>query len=287
MTVVKLWANGKVLDSEVTSAEQITDKTLLAETILFNCSAVIDQNGTPKGNCTEVGIITYMLKLGIDAQRMLQAKEDNIETKIPFNSKRKRATIAIAHPDDINKVRVFVKGAPEIVINNCDKYIDESGEAAALDEEKKKDIIDNVVVEQFAKKALRTILVAYCDYTREEFDAMRGDNNNFATENDREVMEKDLTAVAIFALEDPLRDEIKGAIEKCKIAGITVRMVTGDNINTAKAIAVKAGIISEAELDEEYVCMEGKDFNEKCGGLQVLEEKDNRGKSKESIGNKA
>lgn len=78
-----------------------------------------------------------------------------------------------------------------------------------------------------------------------EFNELRESNNNFESEADREVLEENLTATAIFALEDPLREEVVHAVRECHKAGIKVRMVTGDNIATAKAIAVKAGIILE------------------------------------------
>jgi len=64
--------------------------------------------------------------------------------------------------------------------------------------------------------------------------------------------------VGIYALQDPLRDEIIDSVIMCRNAGINIRMVTGDNLDTAKAIAIEAGIVSAAEADGKYVCMEGK-----------------------------
>lgn len=69
-------------------------------------------------------------------------------------------------------------------------------------------------------------------------------NPNFETMSDN-VLESDLTLIAIAGIKDPLRKEIPEAIKKCKSAGITVRMVTGDNMNTAIAIAKDAGILPE------------------------------------------
>jgi len=67
----------------------------------------------------------------------------------------------------------------------------------------------------------------------------------------------------MFGLKDPLRPGIKDAVETCRKAGINVRMVTGDNIDTARAISLEAGILTQADLDPEqegaeYVCMTGK-----------------------------
>ncbi len=70
-------------------------------------------------------------------------------------------------------------------------------------------------------------------------------NNNFAKEADREALEKNLTLIGIYALQDPLRDEVVRSVRICHKAGINVRMVTGDNIDTAKAIAIEAGILTK------------------------------------------
>jgi P-type Ca2+ transporter type 2B len=73
----------------------------------------------------------------------------------------------------------------------------------------------------------------------------------------------------------------------CRKAGINIRMVTGDNLDTAKAIALEAGILSPEEANMEYACMEGKQFRELCGGLVKNEEAAADGRLKEEIANKA
>lgn len=76
--------------------------------------------------------------------------------------------------------------------------------------------------------------------------------------------------ICIFGLKDPLRPEIKDAVAKCHRAGINIRMVTGDNIETATAIALEANIVDRNKVKDEFVCMTGKDFREACGGLVQL-----------------
>lgn len=140
----------------------------------------------------------------------------------------------------------------------------------------------------FAAKAYRTLLVAYADLPMGEYENLKAGNNDFKHEKDREVLEASLTVVGIFALQDPLRPEIVDSVRMCHRAGINVRMVTGDNLDTAKAIAVEAGIITPEEADDEYVCMEGKAFRELCGGLVKMEDFENEhGRLKEQVGNKA
>lgn len=78
----------------------------------------------------------------------------------------------------------------------------------------------------------------------DEFQSLKENNNNFEKEDDRNCLEKGLTAFGIFGLQDPLRPNIQESIITCKNAGITVIMCTGDNIDTAVAISKNAGIIN-------------------------------------------
>lgn len=129
----------------------------------------------------------------------------------------------------------------------------------------------SIVVNTFAKKAYRTLLIAYREYSIEDYQKLEAENNGFATENDREVLEKDLTLIGIYALQDPLRDEIIESVKVCHRAGVNVRMVTGDNLDTAKAIALEAGILDPKDAELEYACMDGKTFREACGGLRKID----------------
>ncbi|CDW88443.1 calcium-translocating p-type pmca-type family protein [Stylonychia lemnae] len=264
---------------------------LLAEGVLFNCSARIERNELgvleTKGNCTEQGLISYLMDAGVQADHLLRQKDDKILQVIPFNSKRKRACTAIRHPTKENLVRVFVKGAPEIVLELCESYFDKDGQTQTIGKSQRDRIVNDVVTNSFAKKAFRTLLIAYADLTNEQYDNLCEQNNNFASEVDREVLESSLTVIGIYALQDPLRDEIVQSVKDCHKAGINIRMVTGDNLDTAKAIALEAGIINAEEAETEFVCMEGKQFREICGGLVSIKDENNTdGKLREEIGNK-
>ncbi len=142
------------------------------------------------------------------------------------------------------------------------------------------------MTDSFAKKAYRTLLIAYNELSAQEYELLKSQNNNFHTEKDREVLERGLTVVGIYALLDPLRPEIVDSVQKCYKAGINIRMVTGDNIDTAKAIAIEAGLVKAEDVDKQYVSMEGREFRELCGGLKKLEDPSNRNLLREEIGNK-
>jgi magnesium-transporting ATPase (P-type) len=104
-------------------------------------------------------------------------------------------------------------------------------------------------------------MVAYTDYKIEDWEKLKSEHNGFSKEKDREQAEKGMVLVGIFALMDPLRPGIAEAVDRCKRSGINVRMVTGDNIDTAIAISKEAGILSSSDLadcEDNLVCMTGK-----------------------------
>lgn len=118
---------------------ELPNKELLGQGVLYNCSARVEKNDLgefeARGNCTEQGLIKYLLKNKFPALDRLNTKNETlpngnprIVASIPFNSKRKKATTAIVLPETNNTVvRVFVKGAPDFVLDLCDTYIGAGG----------------------------------------------------------------------------------------------------------------------------------------------------------------
>lgn len=127
-------------------------------------------------------------------------------------------------------------------------------------------------------------MIASTDLDMSLYIKLKDENNGFKSESDREVLEQDLAIVGIYAMQDPLRGEIIESVLKCKKAGINIRMVTGDNLDTAKAIAIEAGIVTAAEANQQFVCMEGKQFREVCGGLKKLEDPNDANLLRETVG---
>lgn len=133
-------------------------------------------------------------------------------------------------------------------------------------------------IKTYAKKALRTIAIGYKDLSHDaenpKFDAPDG-------EPIKDMEKEGFTLLAILGIEDTVRAEVPQAVKDVQAAGVTVRMVTGDNVDTAKAIAVQCNIIKDSDLMNPNVCMEGPEFYERCGGLKTFR-KD--GKKKEAVG---
>ena len=91
-------------------------------------------------------------------------------------------------------------------------------------------------------------MIAYCDYDESDWDNLKGQANDFMSLADKEIAESGLTMIGIFALFDPLRDGIAESVHRYHKAGINVRLVTGDQIDTAITIAKQANIITDEDL---------------------------------------
>uniref|UniRef100_A0A8C6L1S4 Calcium-transporting ATPase n=1 Tax=Nothobranchius furzeri TaxID=105023 RepID=A0A8C6L1S4_NOTFU len=208
-----------------------------------------DKDGSlPKqvGNKTECGLLGLVLELKRDYQTIRnQIPEEKLYKVYTFNSVRKSMSTVIKLPD--GSFRMYSKGASEIILKKCNQILNEVGEPRAFRPRDKDEMVKKVI-EPMACDGLRTICVAYRDFPRNP-EPNWDDENNILN---------DLTAICIVGIEDPVRPEVPDAIQKCQRAGITVRMVTGDNINTARAIAIKCGIIHPGE---DFLCIDGKEFN--------------------------
>jgi len=118
----------------------------------------------------------------------------------------------------------------------------------------------------------------------DHWEDLQAQNNNFVNESDRYIIEEDLVFVAAFGLNDDLRDGVKNSIEKLRSASINTRMISGDNIHTAVACAIKAGILMEGEENQPMRCMTGEEFRNHIGGLKTA--RDSEGNEKLVVGDK-
>ncbi|KAL8459955.1 hypothetical protein ACS0TY_031744 [Phlomoides rotata] len=245
MVVNKTWICGKI---DATGGSDALDSSIsqhvlniLLQAIFNNTGSEVVKNKDGKisilGTPTESAILEYGLRLGgdFDEQRSV-CKLLKVE---PFNSERKRMSVLAALPD--GKVRAFCKGASEIILKMCDKSINANGESVPLSDEHVRDVLD--VINAFACEALRTLCLAFKDI----------DDGFHETSS---IPDHSYTLIAVVGIKDPVRPEVKDAVRTCQDAGITVRMITGDNINTAKAIAKECGILK----DDDDLAIEGPVF---------------------------
>ncbi|NXI44848.1 AT2B1 ATPase, partial [Galbula dea] len=256
MTVVQAYINEKHY-KKIPEPEAIPDKTMayLVTGISVNCaytSKILPpekEGGLPRhvGNKTECALLGLLLDLKRDYQEIRnEIPEEELYKVYTFNSVRKSMSTVLKNSD--GSFRIFSKGASEIVLKKCFKILSANGEPKVFRPRDRDDIV-KTVIEPMASEGLRTICLAFRDFPAGEPEPEWDNENDIVT---------GLTCIAVVGIEDPVRPEVPDAIKKCQRAGITVRMVTGDNINTARAIALKCGILNPGE---DFLCLEGKDFN--------------------------
>ncbi|XP_012865845.1 PREDICTED: plasma membrane calcium-transporting ATPase 2 isoform X4 [Dipodomys ordii] len=251
MTVVQAYV-GDVHYKEIPEPSSINAKTLelLVNAIAINSAYTTKilppekEGALPRqvGNKTECGLLGFVLDLKQDYEPVRnQMPEEKLYKVYTFNSVRKSMSTIVKMPDD--SFRMYSKGASEIVLKKCCKILSGAGEPRVFRPRDRDEMVKKVI-EPMACDGLRTICVAYRDFpSSPEPD----------WDNESDIL-SDLTCICVVGIEDPVPE----AIRKCQRAGITVRMVTGDNINTARAIAIKCGIIHPGE---DFLCLEGKEFN--------------------------
>lgn len=222
MTLNKLFAGGEYIEPENIINEKII------KNFAINSTADIDyKNNTVKflGNPTECSLLVAAGKSGFNYKEIREKSKTIYE--YPFSSETKNMT-TVAEID--NEIIVFTKGSPEKIISMCSikdedrKYIEEA-------------------IEKFQNEAKRVIAFAH----------KIADNN---VENNRDKLESCLIYDGFAAISDPIRKEVYDAVDKCINAGINIKMLTGDNIVTASAIARELKI-----LNENGIVLEAKDID--------------------------
>lgn len=194
--------------------EKCREKELFLCGVLCNDS-LIGEKQKFLGDPTETALLVSAEKQGLNVKKLVETKK-LLEEK-PFSSTTKIMAVAV----ELNgKKMVFVKGAPEVVLKKC-SFIKTSSKKTVLDKTTKKLILNKN--KELAKEALRVIGFAFKPY------------------NKREDLLSNLTFLGLQGMLDPPRQEVKKAIMDCRMAGIRVVMLTGDNPVTALAIGKKLG----------------------------------------------
>ncbi|KOS20135.1 Calcium-transporting ATPase 2 [Escovopsis weberi] len=230
---------------------------LLASNLLNSTAFEGTQDGkdTFIGSKTEVALLTLCRDFlgGCPAQE-LRSSADVVQV-VPFDSNNKYSAVVIKLSN--GSFRAFVKGASEILVDRCTNIVEVRSQAGIFanpilmaDRERLDATIDS-----YAKSSLRTIGSSYRDFKSWPPEDAKSDKDPRLADFDK--VHRSMTLIAIYGIKDPLRPTVVGAIDDCRRAGIVARMVTGDNIKTAKAIAAECGIYKP---DEGGIAMEGPDF---------------------------
>ncbi|XP_043837002.1 plasma membrane calcium-transporting ATPase 2-like [Dromiciops gliroides] len=256
MTVVQAYI-GENHYQKLPKTNSISDPILeyLLKGITVNCSytsnVILPKDGKKLvqqiGNKTECALLGFLLHLELDYEKERnKIPQKSLYKVYTFNSDRRSMSTVLKL--STGGFLMFSKGPSEIILAKCCKILNKMGTPVELTETKKEEIVQNIIV-PMASEGLQTICLAFREFSDQEKEPDWDKEEDIVTK---------LTCIALVGIEDPVRPEIPSAIRKCQRAGITVRMVTGDDLNTAKAIALKCGIL---DLHHNYLSLEGREFN--------------------------
>jgi Ca2+-transporting ATPase len=238
-----------------------TSKQLLVQSNAVNSTAFegdVEGEKTFIGSKTEVALLTLCRDhLGAGPIQEERANA-NVVQVVPFDSAVKYMATVVKLPN--GKFRAYVKGASEILLAKCTQVIADpaGGELTTTPLTEEDHAVFQQTITSYAGQTLRTIGSSYRDFESWPPPELAGEQELTAVQFDK--VHKDMTLVAIFGIKDPLRPTVIDAIKDCRRAGVTVRMVTGDNILTGKAIARECGIYHP---EEGGIAMEGLAFRRK------------------------
>ncbi|KAM0028399.1 putative P-type Ca(2+) transporter [Helianthus debilis subsp. tardiflorus] len=247
MTVTKFWLGLEYMGEHSSKAIALQVLELLHEGVGFNTTGTVFKDTTRmvseySGSPTEKAILSWAVEdLDMDMEKMKQGSTVlHVET---FNSKKKRSGVSIRRKDD-NTIHVHWKGAAEMVLAMCSKYYNSNGCKMVIDNDSRKQLEN--IIEGMAAGSLRCIAFAYKKVQ---------EGTDYQT-----LTEEGLTLLGIVGLKDPCRPGSKKAIETCRSAGVDIKMITGDNVFTAKAIATECGILEPGQEVCEDEVVEGIQF---------------------------
>ena len=242
MTVTRGWICGQEFD-DVPLPFQLPPAVadLLYHHIATNTTANITVH--PDGsvqyaqNKTECALLLFAHRMGVD-YRALRDQLPRVKLHA-FSSARKMMSVVLRDPD--GRYRLYCKGAPEFLLRNCVSIMDPDGTSRPLETTDRAALLDHQ--KQLACQGLRTLGLATRVLT--DYDPASSDP----------APECMLTFYCLMGIEDPIRPQVPPAVAQCRSAGVTVRMVTGDALETGRKIAELAGI-----LEPDGICIEGPDF---------------------------
>jgi P-type Ca2+ transporter type 2C len=246
MTVVAGWYADNKFTQESFKEHKLSAPVtkIIAEHACISRTAYLvynDSEGNPLpapsviGNKTEGALLMLAKKWGYNDENTRSENFNDKKDKVfAFNSSKKRSS-TIVHRKD-GSITVFCKGASEWVIQDCTHFTDPDGNVKPLTDEKRKELEE--FINSMAVQALRTLTLTHKNYASGAADLPSDYMENPPDHSD-------LVLDCIVGIIDPLRGDVVEAVRIAQGAGVTVRMVTGDNLATAKAIARQCGIYKD------------------------------------------
>lgn len=244
---------GTLTQNKMTVVEHYCDnEKMLAEGMALCTDVNLDDDGNLVGEPTEMALVAYSMSLGMNKNELLKSAPRVGEA--PFDSNRKMMSTIHKTADGILQ---FTKGAPDEILKHCTRIF-KNGEVSPLTDADRDAVLKKN--KEFADRALRVLACGYKQLSCVP--------ENQSPDN----IENELVFCGLVGMIDPVRPEVKAAIEECRGAGIRPIMITGDHKDTAVAIALELGIIkdkSEAITGAELDDISDEDFKEKVTQYSV------------------
>ena len=234
MTVSRLWVDRSVVDFDAPTAAEDCDQV----ESLLSAAALCSDATSDAGDPTEQALVRGAETAGIDVADLRATTPRTDE--VPFSSERK--WMATVHDD-----RAYIKGAPAVVVSMCSQVSTDEGPVDLTDARRAR-IKDRTTA--FADDALRVLAVA--------------------TTSDPEAVDRELTFLGLVGMLDPPRAEVADAIRATRAAGIDVKMITGDNVRTASAIADSLAMDAESIEGRAIEAMDDSELRERVEGVDVF-----------------
>ena len=246
MTVERLYLDGKLFERNTPDWPRPAAGLSVARTPLdwvvlnsaVNSTAQLEQKEGKTiivGSSTEGALLNYLREGGLEYEPLRTRGFPELYQNL-FKSETKRMTTVIRHGTGLVSL---VKGAPEVLLERCTQFLSADGTAKPLTREVRERIL--AALRDLASRAMRTLGFAH-NLLPDETPA-----NEEELHARREYLDKDLIFDGFVAIRDPIRDDVLAAIQECREAGIEVKMITGDNVITARAIAFEIGLIDSRE----------------------------------------
>lgn len=237
MKVTKFWLGQEFIEEENSSntiAEAVHE--LINQGVGLNTTGSVYRSSPESkteisGSPTEKAILSWAVtEFGMDMEKLKKSYAIlHVET---FNSEKKRSGVLVRKLAD-NTIHQHWKGAAEMILSMCSSYFERNGKTYDLDIENRKKLEN--IIQGMAASSLRCIAFAYKQISEDE------EKNGIP--NVSNSKQDGYTLMGIVGIKDPCRPGVKKAVETCKSAGVSIKMITGDNIFTAKAIATECGIL--------------------------------------------
>ncbi|KAI3469634.1 hypothetical protein Pfo_026297 [Paulownia fortunei] len=253
MKVTKFWQGKESMEGRKYTLIASNVLELLHQGIGLNTTGSVYKSsisGTSlefSGSPTEKAILSWaVLELNMDIEAV--KKDCNILHVEAFNSEKKRSGVLMKKVED-DTCHVHWKGAAEMILAVCSHYYDLEGNVKAFNDHERMKF--DQIIQGMAASSLRCIAFAHKQVSEVKHDS---------GEAQKKIQENGLTLLGLVGLKDPCRPGVKKAVEDCQYAGVNVKMITGDNVFTAKAIATECGILHPNQEVDDGSVVEGVEF---------------------------